>query len=138
MRNCAPKASALVLGAAQDSGIVFAPARRGGQRKYVQENLGESRPDATAEAGRLSSGREAAALNEIWTVDFKGWWRNGDKRCEPLTVRDEYSRYLLEVRAVEDARSETVRKRFEQIFERHGLPAAITARPLPVGKECLA
>jgi putative transposase len=77
------------------------------------------------EAGRLSSGRQAAALNEVWTVDFKGWWRNGDKRCEPLTVRDEYSRYLLEVRAVEDGRSETVRKRFERIFERHGLPEAI-------------
>ena len=77
------------------------------------------------EAGRLSSGRQAAALNEVWTVDFKGWWRNGDKRCEPLTVRDEYSRYLLEVRAVEDARSETVRKSFERIFERHGLPEAI-------------
>jgi hypothetical protein len=40
-------------------------------------------------------------------------------------VRDEYSRYLLEVRAVEDARSETVRKSFERIFERHGLPEAI-------------
>ena len=77
------------------------------------------------EAGRLSTGREAAALNEVWTVDFKGWWRNGDKRCEPLTVRDEYSRYLLEVRAVEDGRSETVRKSFERIFERHGLPEAI-------------
>src|SRR6266513_3695440 len=77
------------------------------------------------EAGRLSNGREAAALNEGWTVDFKGWWRNGDKRCEPLTVRDEYSRYLLEVRAVEDARSETVRKSFERIFERHCLPEAL-------------
>src|SRR5438045_8056381 len=74
---------------------------------------------------RLSTGREAAALNEVWMVDFKGWWRNGDKRCEPLTVRDEYSRYLLEVRAVEDGRSETVRKSFERIFERHGLPEAI-------------
>src|SRR5206468_10835064 len=58
------------------------------------------------EAGRLSNGREAAALNEVWTVDFKGWWRNGDQRCEPLTVRDEYSRYLLEVRAVEDRSEE--------------------------------
>jgi len=76
-------------------------------------------------AGRLSSGRQAAALNEVWTVDFKGWWRKAEQRCEPLTVRDEYSRYLLEVRAVEDARSETVRKSFERIFERHGLPEAI-------------
>jgi putative transposase len=77
------------------------------------------------EAGRLSSGRQAAALNEVRTVDFKGWWRKAEQRCEPLTVRDEYSRYLLEVRAVEGARSETVRKNFEQIFERHGLPEAI-------------
>src|SRR5688572_13765172 len=35
----------------------------------------------------------AAAPNDIWTVDFKGWWRTGDgQRCEPLTVRDAHSR----------------------------------------------
>src|SRR5205814_8032533 len=33
--------------------------------------------------------------------------------------------YLVEVVAVEDARSETVRKSFERIFERHGWPEAI-------------
>src|SRR5436190_23923514 len=71
--------------------------------KRVLERVGltqKRRRRRAPEAGRLSTGREAAALNEVWTVDFKGWWRNGDKRCEPLTVRDEYSRYLLEVRAV--------------------------------------
>src|SRR5437899_5561533 len=96
--------------------------------KRVLERTGltqKRRRRRAPEAGRLSNGREAAALNEVWTVDFKGWWRNGDKRCEPLTVRDEYSRYVLEVRAVEDARSETVRKSFEQLFERQGLPQAI-------------
>src|SRR6266568_3985999 len=77
------------------------------------------------EAGRLSNGRRAHAPNEVWTVDFKGWWRNGDKRCEPLTIRDEHSRYVLEVRAVEDGRSETVRKRFEHLFAAQGLPQAI-------------
>ena len=78
-----------------------------------------------SEAGRLSSGGRAAAANEVWTVDFKGWWRSRGRRCEPLTVRDEHSRYVLEVRALEDARSETVRKSFEQLFERHGLPQAM-------------
>ncbi len=58
-------------------------------------------------------------------MDFKGWWRSRGRRCEPLTVRDEHSRYVLEVRALEDARSETVRKSFEQLFERHSLPQAI-------------
>ena len=77
------------------------------------------------EAGRLRSGRRATALNEVWTVDFKGWWRDGTRRCEPLTVRDEYSRYVLEVRALKDARAESVRESFESLFERQGLPAAI-------------
>jgi hypothetical protein len=61
----------------------------------------------------------------VWTVDFKGWWRSWGKRCEPLTVRDEHSRYVLELRAMEDARTETVRRSFERLFERHGLPQAI-------------
>jgi putative transposase len=27
--------------------------------------------------------------NQVWTIDFKGWFRTGDgRRCEPLTVRD--------------------------------------------------
>ena len=77
------------------------------------------------EGGRIWAGREGAAPNEVWTVDFKGWWRSRGKRCEPLTVRDEHSRYVLEVRAMEDARTETVRRSFERLFERQGLPQAI-------------
>jgi len=77
------------------------------------------------EAGRVWAGREGASPNQMWTVDFKGWWRSWGKRCEPLTVRDEYSRYVLELRAMEDARTDTVRRRFERLFERHGLPQAI-------------
>jgi transposase InsO family protein len=77
-------------------------------------------------AGRLASGRQAQAPNEVWTVDFKGWWRvPAGGRCEPLTVRDEYSRYLLELQAVPDAQSGTVRARFEHLFREHGLPGAI-------------
>ena len=77
------------------------------------------------EAGRVWAGREGTSPNQMWTVDFKGWWRSWGKRCEPLTVRDEYSRYVLELRAMEDARTETVRRSFERLFERHGLPQAI-------------
>src|ERR1700748_3158142 len=78
-----------------------------------------------SEAGRLSTGAKAEAINEIWTVDFKGWWHGTEGRCEPLTVRDEFSRYLLELRQVPNARSQTVQERFEKLFERHGLPQAI-------------
>ena len=76
-------------------------------------------------AGRLWAGRRAAAANEVWSVDFKGWWRSWGKRCEPLTVRDEHSRYVLELRALGDARGQRVRNNFERLFERYGLPQAI-------------
>src|SRR5437899_4519865 len=38
----------------------------------------------------------AKSPNEVWTVDFKGWFRTGDgSRVEPMTVRDLASRYIL-------------------------------------------
>lgn len=77
------------------------------------------------EGGRLSSGQKAQAVNEVWTVDFKGWWKTQQGRCEPLSVRDEYSRYLLDLRKLEDSRTQSVRRSFERLFERHGLPGAI-------------
>ena len=36
------------------------------------------------EAGRLSSGAKAKAVNEIWTVDFKGWWHGTEGRLRTL------------------------------------------------------
>lgn len=78
------------------------------------------------EAGRLASGRKAEAPNEVWTVDFKGWWHGADKvRVEPLTVRDEFSRMVLELRALESAKTKAVRECFTRLFEAHGLPMAI-------------
>src|SRR5207248_2433322 len=82
-----------------------------------------------SEAGRLCSGKRAAGPNEVWTVDFKGWWKSWGRRCEPLTVRDEHSRYVLELRAMEGASTEKVQQSFERLFERTGLPQAI--RPSP-------
>ena len=78
------------------------------------------------QCGRLQSGRRAGAPNEVWTVDFKGWWHTANgQRCEPLTVRDEFSRYVLELRRLEDASGQSVRARFEELFRKYGLPGAI-------------
>ena len=97
--------------------------------KRVLEHVGlveKRRVRPPSQAGRISAGRKASAPNEIWTVDFKGWWYGANGcRCEPLTVRDECTRYVLEVRALADARTQTVRACFERLFERHGIPEAI-------------
>ena len=97
--------------------------------KRVLERAGLTKPHKTrraADNGRVSSGKKAAGPNEVWTVDFKGWWiGEGGQRVEPLTVRDEFSRMLLEMRAVSSSRNEVIRPCFERLFEKHGLPGAI-------------
>ena len=64
--------------------------------------------------------------NDVWCVDFKGWIRTGDgRRCDPLTVSDAYSRYLLACRAVKAPDHEHVQRRFDALFGEFGLPRAI-------------
>ena len=67
----------------------------------------------------------ALAPNAEWAIDFKGWFRTADgARCDPLTVTDTASRYLLEVRIV-DPTYAGVRGALERVFEACGLPGAI-------------
>ena len=69
---------------------------------------------------------EPQAPNDLWTVDFKGWWHTKDgKRCEPLTIRDEYSRLVLDIRAMTSTATQAAQQVFAQVFERYGLPQAI-------------
>jgi putative transposase len=69
---------------------------------------------------------EVHGPNDLWTIDFKGWWRAQNReRCEPLTVRDAYSRMVLAVTLVESTRGEEVRAVLTDLFQRHGLPTAI-------------
>jgi transposase InsO family protein len=66
------------------------------------------------------------APNDLWTVDFKGWWRAKDgARCEPLTVRDGHSRFVLCAVVMASPNLEPVRKEFERLFEKYGVPKAI-------------
>ena len=67
----------------------------------------------------------ASAPNEEWAIDFKGWFRTRDgTRCDPLTITDAMSRYLIEVRIV-DPTWAGVRAAMERIFSEIGLPGAI-------------
>jgi len=66
---------------------------------------------------------EALAPNDVWSIDYKGWFRVGDgTRCDPLTVNDVFSRYSFECRALVAPKLEDVRLRLERLFWKHGLP----------------
>ncbi len=69
--------------------------------------------------------RTISAPNDVWCIDFKGWFRTSDgERCDPLTVSDADSRYLLAC-VIVPPRTEEVRPIREQLFTRHGLPLAM-------------
>ncbi len=64
--------------------------------------------------------------NEVWTVDFKGWWYSSNReKIEPLTVRDEYSRFILCIKAVKSGRIAEIKAEFERIFSMYGIPKII-------------
>lgn len=64
--------------------------------------------------------------NHLWAVDHKGWVRLGDgERCEPLTLTDSFSRFLIAVEACGSTRQEEARPVFERAFREYGLPEAI-------------
>lgn len=70
---------------------------------------------------------EAGGPNELWSADFKGWFRTGDgQRCDPLTISDHWSRYLLCCRGIGGgAGLVTVKPLFEVTFRENGVPEAI-------------
>jgi len=69
---------------------------------------------------------DVSGPNDVWTVDFKGWWRtrNG-KRFEPLTIRDAFSRYVLCLQMLSSMGAMAVKPAFQRLFETHGLPKVI-------------
>jgi transposase InsO family protein len=70
--------------------------------------------------------REALAPNDVWCIDYKGQFRLGDRSlCYPLTLTDQYSRYLLGCEGMHAIADEAAREACEEIFHRYGLPKAM-------------
>jgi transposase InsO family protein len=66
------------------------------------------------------------AANQTWCADFKGWFRTADgKRCDPLTISDAHSRYLLRCQITPRADTIHVAAIFDAAFREYGLPLVI-------------
>jgi putative transposase len=79
-----------------------------------------NRVPATAPLGELT------ACNNTWTVDLKGWFRTGDgHKCEPFTIADAYSRFLIRCCHLDTHTVEDVWPIFDEAFREFGLPNRI-------------
>ena len=64
--------------------------------------------------------------NDVWSIDFKGWFRTGDGvRIDPLTVQDAASRYLLVCNGQGQPNGPQVQRVLERAFREYGLPWTI-------------
>ena len=61
--------------------------------------------------------------NDLWCADFKGHFALGDgTRCHPLTLTDQFSRFVLKCEGLVKTDTEPVRRHFELAFQEYGLP----------------
>lgn len=66
------------------------------------------------------------APNAVWCIDFKGWFRTGDgQRCDPLTISDAHTRFLLKCQIVSRPDGAHVKAQMEVVFREYGLPCAL-------------
>ena len=79
---------------------------------------------AIGHPGRPSS--VISGPNDSWSADFKGQFRTGDGiYCYPLTVTDNYSRYILGCQALPGTLFEPTKAIFTRVFREYGLPRSI-------------
>lgn len=82
-------------------------------------------PRRRSALGRGETVCVATRPNEEWSMDFKGWFRTLDgQRCDPLTVSDTASRYLLRATIVPPT-YDGVRGELERLFAEVGLPESM-------------
>lgn len=68
---------------------------------------------------------QADGPNDVWCIDFKGYWYSDNEKIIPFTVRDLFSRKILEIRVVPTTSTEYVQQILAELFRKFGLPKVI-------------
>jgi transposase InsO family protein len=68
---------------------------------------------------------ERKSPNELWQMDFKGYYRTDRGICHPLSILDDHSRYLVGLYALPYEKAEEVKPRLITTFERFGMPKSM-------------
>jgi transposase InsO family protein len=90
-----------------------------------REGLSQPRRRRRTALARTQPFAPVQAPNDLWCIDFKGWFRTADgQRCDPLTITDADSRFLLECRIVPETIA-SVQPVVDRTFRAFGLPLAI-------------
>lgn len=64
--------------------------------------------------------------NDLWQMDFKGYFKINKSRCNPLTILDDHSRFSLCLQSCHNQTETTVKQRLINTFREYGLPIRMT------------
>jgi transposase InsO family protein len=105
----------------------YSPVRSTVERLFVRAGITGVRRRRKVEKGIIIQNRIVPEKpNDVWTVDFKGWWYSKNKeKINPLTIRDECSKRILAVEAVEKGDTTSVKAVFIRLFKEFGMPLYI-------------
>ncbi len=95
--------------------------------KILKRNgLVEGKKKRVRQAVKTQPLAHALGPNDVWCADYKGHFTVGDgKRCDPLTVTDAYSRFLLACKIVRKMDTFNAKELFKNLFQEYGMPDAI-------------
>jgi transposase InsO family protein len=79
------------------------------------------------------------APNDVWSIDYKGqFYMQNNRVCYPATLSDNFSRYLLDCKALEGPRYAPTKKVLIEAFREYGLPEAIRSdNGTPFAGKCI-
>ena len=101
--------------AASTIGVLFEREGLTVRRKFRRRSPPSSAPFA-----------HCGGANDVWCIDFKGWFLTGDgTHCEPLTLSDAHSRYLLRCQAMGRTDTAHAWPVLDAAFREFGLPKAL-------------
>jgi putative transposase len=88
-----------------------------------KHNLVKSRKTRSRFAERTQPLAHVKGINDVWSADFKGKFITNDNyKCEPFTLTDNESRFILKCVALDANNTEHVWAILEVAFREYGLP----------------
>lgn len=101
------------------------------EHHLVTKRRFKNRVPSTAPLGHLLD------CNDTWSVDLKGWFITGDGfKCEPLTITDCFTRYLIRCIHLDRHPVEYVWPIFDEAFREYGLPRKVRSDNGPPFGSC--
>jgi putative transposase len=110
----------------QEKSLTTWPARSTIDELFKKHNLIRPRKRKRRVAPYTTPFTLCTKPNDVWSIDYKGQFALGNQEiCYPLTVTDNFSRYVLAIKGSKQISGKETRQTLHKLFSELGLPLAV-------------